>query len=425
MPRFVYKARDASGSAVESAIDAPSRKDALRLLSARGLAVSSVSEPSTPAAAAPAGGGRKPAAKAAEPAVQSSFTRGSGTPRRSERLPFLESLYDLTSSGLSGGEAVRLLSMRVKEPRLRTLAEGLWARLSEGAPLSRAMDAYPEVFDGSTTNLIRAGEATGSLNDTLARLIEVLTEQREMRTALLTAMAYPLLIVVASFGVVLFFLFFLLPRLQTLLNSLGGKMPFSTMILIGLANFTLHWGLFVAIAVVVLIVWFWKWRQTESGRERTDAWLLKLPGIGPFIVSQTVLDFSQTLGVLLQNGITAAEALRMTEKQIKNRVHRAAFTTAIERVLEGEALSASLGRTGWFPDLVLDRLAVGENTGNVVPSLREIAKNYQKMVGRQLNLFTKVVASTILGGVFIFVGFIAVAMVMAVLQVSSSFKVGG
>jgi type II secretory pathway component PulF len=425
MPRFVYKARDAAGNAVESAIEAPSRKDALRLLSARGLSVSSVSEPGTPAAASPAGGARKPAAKAAEPTAPSSLVRGSGVPRRSERLPFLESLYDLTSSGLSGGEAVRLLSMRVKEPRLRTLAEGLWARLSEGAPLSRAMDAYPEVFDGSTTNLIRAGEATGSLNDTLARLIEVLTEQREMRTALLTAMAYPLLIVVASFGVVLFFLFFLLPRLQTLLNSLGGKMPFSTMILIGLANFTLHWGLFVAIGVVALVIWLWKWRQTEGGRERTDAWLLKLPGVGPFIVSQTVLDFSQTLGVLLQNGITASEALRMTEKQIKNRVHRSAFSTAIERVLEGEALSAALGRTGWFPDLVLDRLAVGENTGNVVPSLREIAKNYQKTVGRQLNFFTKVVASTILGGVFIFVGFIAVAMVMAVLQVSSSFKVGG
>src|ERR1700722_2773096 len=193
MPRFVYKARDAAGSAVESSIDAPSRKDALRLLSARGLAVSSVSEPSTPAAAAaPAGGPRKPATKAAEPAA-SSLTRGSTTPRRSERLPFLESLYDLTSSGLSGGEADRLLSMRVKEPPRRVLAGGLWARLSEGAPLSRAMDAYPEVFDGSTTNLIRAGEATGSLNDTLARLIDVLTEQREMRTALLTAMAYPLL----------------------------------------------------------------------------------------------------------------------------------------------------------------------------------------------------------------------------------------
>jgi general secretion pathway protein F len=128
--------------------------------------------------------------------------------------------------------------------------------------------------------------------------------------------------------------------------------------------------------------------------------------------------------VLLENGITAADALRMTERQIENRVHRRAFDGAIDRVLEGEALSSALTRTGCFPDLVLDRLSVGENTGNVVPSLKDIAKTYQKRISRQLNLFTKVIAGVILTGVFIFVGFIAVAMVMAVFQVSASFKVG-
>ena len=314
--------------------------------------------------------------------------------------------------------------MRIKEPRQRALCEGLWARLSEGAPLSRAMEAYPEVFDSSTTNLIRAGEATGSLSDTLARLIEMLTEQRELRIAVLTAMAYPAVIIVASFGVVMFFLFFLLPRLQTLLRSLGGKMPLATRLLIALANFTLHYGVFVALALAIGGVSLWRWRATEAGREKSDALLLRVPAIGPFIVSQTVLEFSQTLGVLLQNGITAAEALRMTERQIGNRVHRKAFDGAIDRVLEGEALSSALARTGCFPELVLDRLSVGENTGNVVPCLKDIASTYQKNISRQLNLATKVFASAILAAVFIFVGFIAIAMIMAVLQVSSSFKVG-
>ncbi len=424
MPRFAYKARDQAGHAVESAVDAPSRKAALRLLSARGLSVAAVSE-----ASAPAGNAfpdKRAAAKAPAPAAEKAAARprGDTAPRRSERLPFLESLHDLTSSGLSAGEAVRLLSIRIKEPRQRVLCEGLWARLSEGAPLSRAMGAFPEVFDSSTINLIHAGEATGSLNDTLARLIAYLTEQREMRTALLTAMAYPILIVLVSFGVILFFLFFLLPRLQTLLSSLGGKMPLSTQILIGLANFTLHYGIFVALAAVIGLVSLWRWRETEAGREKSDAWLLKLPLVGPFIVSRTVLEFSQTLGVLLQNGITAADALRMTERQIENRVHRKAFDGAIDRVLEGEALSSALTRTGCFPELVLDRVAVGENTGNVVPSLRDIANTYQKRISRQLNLFTKVIAGVILTGVFILVGFIAVAMVMAVFQVSASFKVG-
>jgi type II secretory pathway component PulF len=427
MPRFAYKAQDSAGNAVDSAIDAPSRKDALRLLSARGLSVGAVTESSgTPAASAAL---RRTRAKAAapEPATRPSsilVARGDTTPGRAERLPFLESLHDLTSSGLSGGEAVRLLSMRIKEPKQRTLCEGLWARLSEGAPLSRAMEAYPKVFDSSTTNLIRAGEATGSLSDTLDRLIRMLVEQRELRTAVVTAMLYPLVIVVASFGVVLFFLFFLLPRLQSLLNSLGGKMPMSTRILITSANFTLHYGIFVALAAGIGIASLLRWRSTEVGRAKSDALLLKLPGVGPFIVSQTVLSFSQTLSVLLENGITAAEALRMTEKQIVNRVHRRAFDGAIDRVLEGESLSSSLGRTECFPELVLDRLSVGENTGNVVPCLKDIADNYQKRISRQLNLFTKVIASVILTAVFIFVGFIAIAMIMAVLQVSSSFKVG-
>jgi len=290
-------------------------------------------------------------------------------------------------------------------------------------------DKPPRGYDlvtaaSDAAGLIRAGEATGSLSDTLARLIEMLTEQRELRMTILTAMAYPAVIILASFGVVMFFLFFLLPRLQTLLHSLGGKMPISTQILIALANFTLHYGIFVAIAAAIGLVSLWRWRATEAGREKSDAMLLRLPGIGPFIISQTVLQFSQTLGVLLQNGITSAEALRMTERQIVNRVHRKAFDGAIDRVLEGESLSAALGRTGCFPELVLDRLAVGENTGNVVPCLRDIASNYQKTISRQLNLFTKVLASAILAAVFVFVGFIAIAMIMAVLQVSSSFKVG-
>ena len=424
MPRFDYKARDQAGRAVESAIDAPTRKDALRLLSARGLAVAAVAEAQAGPAPAPRALPRRSPAPAPEASEGAQARGGADSPRRAERLPFLEALHELTSSGLSAGEAVRLLSMRIKEPRLRALCEGLWSRLSEGAPLSRAMAAFPVVFDTSTVNLIRAGEATGSLNDTLARLIEHLSAQRDMRQAFVAAMAYPLFIVAVAFGVILFFLFFLLPRLQTLLHQLGGKMPISTQILIGCANFTIHYGIFVVLAGAAALVSLWRWRATEAGRERSDALLLRLPLVGPFVVSQTVLQFSQTLGVLLQNGITAAEALRMTEIQIANRVHRKAFDGAIDRVLEGEALSSALTRTGCFPELVLDRLAVGENTGSVVPSLREIAKSYQKSLTRQLDFFTKVLAGAVLVSVFIFVGFIAIAMVMAVFQVSSSLKVG-
>ena len=411
MPRFTYSARDRAGKSVADTLEAPSRKDALRLLAARGLQVVAVNE-----------------AASATGRVARAETVATGrlvTLSRKQRLPFLEALHDLISSGMSAGEAVRLLSVRIKEPGLRTLSGGLWERLSEGAPLSRAMGEFPAVFDASTVSLIQAGEATGSLQDTLTRLIAHLNEQRDLRAQLMAALAYPILLVFVACGLVLFFLFFLLPRLQSLLTSLGGKMPLSTKIMINLSTFALHYGLFIIVGLIFGAISFWRWRVSEAGRQTTDAWMLKLPLIGPFSVSQTVLAFSQTLSVLLENGITAAEALRMTEKQIANRVHRAAFVIATARVLEGEALSSALARTGCFPDLVLDRLAVGENTGNVVPSLKQIAHAYQKLISNQLNIFTKVIASGVLMLVFVFVGFIAVGIVQAVFQVSSSFKMGG
>jgi len=410
MPRFTYSARDRAGKAMADTLEAASRKDALRVLAARGLQVSAVTE---------AGGAATAAARADQPAGRRTIILN-----RKQRLPFLEALHDLVSSGMSAGEAVRLLSVRIKEPGLRQLTGGLWEKLSEGAPLSRAMGDFPAVFDSSTISLIQAGEATGSLQDTLTRLIAHLNEQRDLRTQLLTALAYPCLLVFVAGALVLFFLFFLLPRLQALFNSLHGELPLSTRLLVGGASLALHYGPFLLVAVVLGVISLWRWRQTDAGREATDAWLLRLPLVGPFAVSQTVLAFSQTLGVLLANGITASEALRMTERQIGNRVHRRAFRSATDRVLEGEALSRALTRTGCFPDLVLDRLTVGENTGNIVPSLREIARNYQRIISSQLNMFVKVLATVVLLAVFVLVGFIAFAIVSAVFKVSASFKMG-
>lgn len=420
MPRFTYTARNRAGQNVSDTLEAPSRRDALRLLAARGLQVISATEVAAGKSAKSAkSSAAAPAAVLAKPSSRAS------TLNRNQRLPFLEALHDLITSGMSAGEAVRLLSTRIKEPALRTLCTALWERLSEGAPLSRAMSDFPAVFDPATINLIQAGEATGSLNDTLTRLISHLNEQRELRRQLVAALAYPVFMVFVAIGVSLFFLFFLLPRLQTLLASLGSELPLSTRLLVGTSQFALHYGPFVAIGLVLGSVAFWRWRQTEVGRATTDAWLLRLPLIGPFVVSQSVLAFSQTLSVLLANGITAADALRMTERQISNRVHRRAFDEATDRVLEGESLSLALTRTNCFPDLVLDRLSVGENTGNVVPSLQDIARSYQKIVTNKLNVFTKVIASGVLLLVFVLVCFIAVAIVSAVFSVSTSFNMAG
>ncbi|MBP7142189.1 MAG: type II secretion system F family protein [Opitutaceae bacterium] len=427
MPRFSYTARDRTGTPSSSSIEAPSRKDALRLLSARGLTPLRIDEEASPGRKASPVGKAQPRTNPADPAPSGrpASTRRRGAergPSRRERLPFLTALEDLTSSGLSAGEAIRLLSVRIKEPQLRALSGGLWERIGEGASLSTAMLAFPGVFDSASVNLIQAGEATGSLNDVLKRIIAHLTEQRELRRQLVSALAYPVFMMFVAVGVILFFLFYLLPKLQTLLSALGGELPASTRILVATSDFLIRYGVFLLVGGAVAAIAFWRWYRTRPGREAIDAAMLKLPLLGPFAISRTVLAISQTLSVLLENGITTVEALRMTARQIVNSVHREAFEEASNRVLEGEALSQALGRTACFPDLVLDQLSVGENTGNIVPALKKVSVTYQQTISQQLNVFTKIIASGVLMSVFVFVGFIAYAIVSAVFQLSSSFK---
>ncbi len=407
MPAFSYTAREPGGQSQQGSVEAPSRRDALRILSARGLRPLSVEEAT----------GRK-ASRAAQPGTA---TRTVPWTRR-QRLPFLQALSRLVGGGLPASEAVRLLALRLKEPPLQTLAASLWEQLSQGRTLSQACADIPAVFDTQTVSLMAAGEATGSLREVLQRLIQHMVEEQETRRKLMAALAYPVFVCFLAFGVILFFLFFLLPRLQVLLNSLGGKLPPSTQALVSLSGFLLHYGIFLIAGAVIAALAWWRWRSTTAGRHATDTLLLRSPLTGPYAVRITILNFTHTVAILLENGITTAESLRMAERTVTNVAMREKLHQAIDRVLEGESLSVALARTQLLPLLVIDQLAVGEQTGNLAPSLRAIAQEYQLEVSRWLEKFTQFVSSIVLGISFGFVAFLAYAIVSAVLQVSSSFK---
>jgi general secretion pathway protein F len=405
MPRFAYTARRPAGDLERGAIEAASRRDAARQLAGGGLRPLELIEAA----------GRK-----ARDAVGADA--GSVRWTRKHRLPFLTALSRLVSGGLSAGEAVRLLAHRLRDPGLRSLSAALWEQLSQGRTLSQALTDHPQVFDDQTTNLVAAGEATGSLKEVLPRLIQHFTEQRELRQKLVAALAYPVFVCVLAGGVILFFLFFLLPRLQVLLNSLGGKLPPSTRLLVGMSDFLIYYGPFVLIAVIVGVLSWWQWRRTPAGRQATDAWLVRAPFAGTYAARTTVLNFTHTVAILLENGITTSEALRMAERTVTNTTLRKRFHVAIDRVLEGESLSLALGRTQLLPPLVLDQLAVGEQTGRLAPSLRAIAQDYQIEVTQWLQHLTRFISAAVFGAAFGFVGFLAYAIISAVLQVSSSFK---
>lgn len=406
MARFNYTARDSTGRQVRDTVEAASRKAALRLLSTRQLQPIELSETTATSAQ------KKP----------TSIVARKVAPRAKDLLPFFTALTELTTSGMSSGEAVRLLAMRVKDPRLKALCGEIWIDLKEGQTLSQAMEGMPLVFDVQAVNMVRAGEATGNLGEVLQRLISHYEEQRELRRRIATAMAYPAFVVLGAFGLILLFVFFLMPKLQGLLNSLGGEMPWSTQLLVVSSGFLVSYGWLVIPVMIILGLALWRWRQTTNGRAIIDAQTVKLPLIRNWVIDTGVLVFVQTLTVLLENGINTVEALRLTERTVNNLTMRAALRQATDRVLEGESLSAALTRTGFFPDLVLDRLAVGESTGKLAPSLRDISRHYSQRHARRLESFIGITANGVLMAAFAFVGFLAFAIVSAVLKVSSSFQ---
>ncbi len=420
MPTFSYTARDSGGANVAGRLEAGTRKAALRELSSRGLVPVRLVE----GAAAPATG-----ADAATTTPRRGLTlllRG-GAPSarfsRRDRLPFLRSLGDLLGAGVQTGDAVRMLSRRLSGGRAKALASAVWDDISQGRSLSGALRAHPEVFDEASVSLVEAGEATGNLADILRRLITDLEEREELKGKLVGAMAYPVFIVGVALGVVLIFLYFLLPRIQTLLTGLGGKLPLATRLLIGASEFMVTWGPVLLLGAILGGVALWAWRRTPAGREAFDRRVLGVPGLGAFLRDADLLRLAQTLALLLENGITTLTALTLTERTILNTTIRRAFNEARLKIAEGMHISAALRATGHFPDLVSDILVIGDNTGNLVPGLHEVARYYRRRQSRQLNFFVGALSIAVLMVAFLFVAMIAFGIILAVFQLSANLRV--
>jgi type II secretory pathway component PulF len=205
---------------------------------------------------------------------------------------------------------------------------------------------------------------------------------------------------------------------------LQGNLPLATKLLIGFANFLVGYGWFFALVGATGASIFWAWRRKPEGRLISDRWLLKVTGIGSFVVANDILRLTQAFSLLLENGITTLPALAMTERTIQNRVFRAAFAEARGKIAEGAGISTALGGTGFFPPLVIDVISVGESTGNIVPSLKEVARDFRKRISNQVGVFVNVVSIGALLAAAGFVALVAFGIISAVFQISASLKAG-
>jgi type II secretory pathway component PulF len=282
------------------------------------------------------------------------------------------------------------------------------------------MRTYPKTFDTSMVHLVEAGESTGNLIPVLENLISHLEERSELRKKIMGGLSYPIFICCLAFGVVLLFLYVLLPNIRKMMDGMGGQMSFSTQLLIGMSQSAVTYGPWILVLVVIIVVSVMQWRNTPKGRSRTDTWVLRIPLLKYIFINTDICRVSNLCATLLESGVNTTETLRMTERSIQNTVVQSRFSAARMLINDGASFSNAFKHYHVLPDLDLDLLSVGENTGNIAKSFREIYRNHSRELSEQFSLLTVLITTGALGCAFILVAILALGIVSAVLGMSKS-----
>ena len=341
--------------------------------------------------------------------------------KRVEVLLFVSELADLLEAGMTLGQALKALANQGEETSAqRFVCQDLCERIIAGENFSDACAHHPKTFPPLFSNMLRAGEASGAMVEVLRRLGDHYERDDNMRGKIKSALSYP--VIVLCFGVlaVIGALVWIIPQFQKVFDSMGASLPLPTLILIGMSDALIHYGWLMAIGVVVFALWFRKWRKTESGVRKIDGWKLKAPLIKGIVAAGAYSSLAYTLKTLLSNGVNVLQALKICEETCNNAVIGDALHDARQRVTDGTTISGPLAASGVFPRMMTDMLAVGEQAGDMVSSLEHIGKRYQKDMDRNITTFTNALEPILIVAIAGVVGFVAIAILMAVFKVSSS-----
>ena len=431
MPSFTYTYRNPEGALSTQTLNAMDRKQALMLLKKQGIVALKLEESNSNQANKASKkinlahwmGGKK---KASNPKLaEKDFSSKGSTTAKGEGigLNLLKRLYELHKSGMPIGDAVRTLQNRLSDREQKALVVGIWRDLSEGLTLAKALSKRTRVFTPSVCHVIQAGEATGHLAPVLAKVIQYLEEKQAIRKKMLSSMAYPSFVTVVALLVVVLFLTVLLPQIEGMLERLGGEMTWSAQLLIDGSNWMLKLGPFLILGLIVLIFGLGQWKRTLTGKRMIDEWSLKIPLIGNIIYYSNLYQTGNLIATLLQSGINTTETFQLTEKTIENAHMKQQFTVAKGQINEGASVTQAFRLQKFMPDVALDILSVGEDTGELAQSMADVTEGFKESLSQRLSALTTIVSSLALGFAFGLVTLIAIGIVTSVFEVSKTLSI--
>jgi general secretion pathway protein F len=342
-----------------------------------------------------------------------------GRPSTSDVAVLTRQLATLVGAGIPLFESLSALIEQIENEQLKRALTQVREQVREGTSFAKALESHPTVFPTLYINMVRAGEASGTLTQVLQRLTQFLEAQAKLKGKVSSAMAYPILMAIIGGVLVSVLMVAVVPNVTTIFASMDQALPWYTSLLIGTSDFMAsYWWLLLAL-LGLAVYGFRRWRATPQGRYRWDTFVLKVPVFGKVMLMIAIARFSRTLSTLLSSGVALLTAMDIVSNVLENATLEKVVMEAIGSIREGQSIAEPLKRSGKFPPIVTHMITIGEKSGQLESMLESVANAYDTEVENKVQVLTSVLEPLIIvvmGGV---VGFIAVSILMPLIQMSS------
>ena len=402
MPRYNYTAMVADGKKVKGAITAESPYAARKQLRVRSIHPTSITE---------VGSGSEGKA-----ALFSIFARGG----KGQIIDFTKQLTTLLNSGIKLTEALSVLTLQTSDVRFKNAITDIRDRVVTGESFTDALNDYSDYFDVIYVSMVRVGEVTGSLGQSLSTIAKFMEKRQRVESKVMTAMIYPIVLILFCIAAILVLTTTVIPKIAEQIARTGQELPWITRGLMNVSYILRSWWLFVVIAVVFGIVWGLKrFLKTRRGAYLRDRFILSLPLLGPLIKQRVVSRFASTLSTLLGSGLAMAESLRVVSEVTGNSLMRDAVQRARERILAGADIATPLRDSGVIDPAIAHMVAVGEKSGELEKMLKDISENLEASTDIVIERLSAAVEPLIIIVMAAIIGVIAYATILPILEVSA------
>ena len=407
MPQFAYKAKKDDGSVVTGTLQAESERSALDSLGRMGVFPLQIESRDEDKATARAAATPRQVARNIKSGDISLFTR---------------QLSDLLRAGVPLNRALNTLATQTTNLTLAEMIRDVDRQVSAGATLHEALAKFPKVFSGLYLSMVRAGETGGFLEDVLHRLALFIEKDQELRSRISSAMAYPILLIVIGTGAIAFLMVFFIPRFSEIFKKMGDNLPWPTQIVMAVSYFMRDYWMFAFMGLVALMLGWKRLAGAGAGRRLIDRLRIQVPLFGDIVKKNAVSRFARTLGTLLKSGVAILAALDISKAAMANAVLMEDIDEASAGVKQGKSLAEILRQSRYFPAMVTDMIAVGEESGNLDEVLVNVADSYDVQVERAVRVFVALFEPALLLVMATLVGFIVIAMLLPVFTLSTMIK---